>query len=98
MPREKPLSSPAPKAASKPTPENDHTTQLRYAYSSAIACLPDVPKAQIPTEILTMIKAHFDLMEMPERSSDVTAEQLHWAGDYFSKMKTASAVEQAVAA
>jgi len=98
MPREKSRSSPAPKAAPKPAPENDHTTQLRYAYSSAIACLPEVPKAQIPGEILAMIKAHFDLMEMPERSSDVTADQLHWAGDYFSKMKAAIAVERAVAA
>jgi hypothetical protein len=96
MPREKPRSSSAPKAA--PPPANDHTAQLRYAYTSALACFPMTPKEEIGAEILSEIKGHFDLSEMPRRSSDVTAEQLHWAGDYFSKLKAANSVEQAVAA
>jgi len=98
IPRDKPPSSPAPKAASKPKPENDHTTQLRYAYSSFLTCFPATPKEKIGAEILSQIKGHFDLEEMPQRSSDVTAEQLHWAGDYFSRVKGANEVEMAVAA
>jgi AAA domain len=79
-------------------PLADHTSALRYAFSSYTACFPTTPKEEIGVEILGAIKGHFDLQEIPKRSSDVTADQLKWAGDYFAKTKGAYQTEMGVAA